>query len=157
MGLILFKFKRMKIREFTNKDIESITLLMKNLCQLRGQEFDEERWRVSLNEQMSRNSNTDIIVALDDETNLILGMGNCSIMTSENGLRFGYITNLIVKEENRRLGIGEQLLHHMIDYLKRNHITSIRLALKENSDKIAQILFTKLGFQEVLHIYELKI
>jgi ribosomal protein S18 acetylase RimI-like enzyme len=147
----------MKIREFTNKDIEGITLLMKNLCQLRGQEFDEERWRTSLSEQMSINSNIEILVAIDDETNSILGMGNCSIRTSENGIRFGYITNLIVKEESRRLGIGEELIRHMIDFLKSNHITSIRLALKQNVDEVAQILFTKLGFQEVLHIYELKI
>ncbi len=147
----------MKIREFTNKDIDETTLLMKHLCRLRGQEFDEERWRISLIEQMSRNSNTEILVAIDDETNLILGMGNCSIRTSENGDRFGYITNLIVKEESRRLGIGEELMRHMINYLKSNHITSIRLALKQNIDKVAQILFTKLGFQEVLHIYELKI
>ena len=48
-------------------------------------------------------------------------------------------------------------MHHMIDYLKQNHINSIRLALKHNIDKGAKILFTKLGFKEVLDIYELTI
>ena len=147
----------MIIREFTGNDIEAITLLMKNLCVLRGQEFDEERWRASLNEQTNRHSADEVLVALDEKTNLITAMGKCSIMTSESGTRFGYISNLIVKEESRRVGVGEDLMRHMIDYLKRNHINSIRLALKHNVDNGAKILFTKLGFQEVLHVLELKI
>ena len=145
----------MKIREFTEKDTEAITSLMKNLCLLRGQEFDEQRWRSSLQEQVNRNTNAQILVAFDDDNNSLVAMGKCSIMNSENGIRFGYITNLIVKEESRRLGIGEELMRHMVDYLKQNHITSIRLALKHNIDKGAKILFTKLGFKEVLDIYEL--
>jgi ribosomal protein S18 acetylase RimI-like enzyme len=55
------------------------------------------------------------------------------------------------------LGIGEDLMRFIVDFFKRNHIKSIRLALKENEDKAAKMLFTKLGFQEILNIYELKI
>jgi len=42
----------MLIREFSERDTEEITLLMKNLCILKGQEFDEERWRNSIMEHM---------------------------------------------------------------------------------------------------------
>ncbi|MBA7501262.1 hypothetical protein ES704_04024 [subsurface metagenome] len=147
----------MLIREFSERDTEEITLLMKNLCILKGQEFDEERWRNSIMEHMKKDSNSEVFVAFDDEKKSIIGMANCSIRTSDKGYRFGFISNLIVKEEKRRLGIGEEIVRYIVDFFKRNHIHSIRLALEQDADNAAKILFTKLGFQETLHIYELKI
>lgn len=147
----------MLIREFSEKDTEEITLLMKNLCVLKGQEFDEERWRKSIMEHMKHDSNSEVFVALDERKKSIIGMANCSIRTSDKGYRFGLISNLIVKEEKRRLGIGEEIVRYIIDFFKRNHIHSIRLALEQEADNAAKILFTKLGFQETLKIYELKI
>lgn len=147
----------MLIREFSERDTEEITLLMKNLCILKGQEFDEERWRNSIIEHMKKDSNSEVFVAFDEEQKTIIGMANCSIRTSDKGYRFGLISNLIVKEEKRRLGIGEEIVRYIVDFFKRNHIQSIRLALKQDADNAAKILFTKLGFQETLRIYELKI
>ncbi len=147
----------MLIREFSERDTEEITLLMKNLCILNGQEFDEERWRNSIIEHMKKDSNSEIFVALNDEKKSIIGMANCSIRTSDKGYRFGLISNLIVKEGKRRLGVGEEIVRYIIDFFKRNHIYSIRLALEQDADNASKILFTKLGFQETLRIYELKI
>ena len=145
----------MIIREFTEQDIDEITDLMKYLCSLRNQEFDEEAWRNDLELKMKEDLNSEVIVAFEKNTNQVIGMGHCSIKTSNNGFRFGYISNLIVKEEKRRTGIGEKLIRHMIDYLRRNHIQSVRLALKPNLDEAANLLFVKLGFQEILRLYEL--
>ncbi len=147
----------MLIREFSERDTEEITLLMKKICILKGQEFDEERWRNSIIEHMKKDSNSEVIVAFDDEKKSIIGMANCSIRTSDKGYRFGFISNLIVEEEKRRLGIGEEIMRYIVDFFKRNHVYSIRLALEQNADNAAKILFTKLGFQETLRIYELKI
>ncbi len=147
----------MLIREFSERDTEEITLLMKKICILKGQEFDEERWRRSIMERMKQDSNSEVFVALDEEKKSIIGMANCSIRTSDKGYRFGLISNLIVKEEKRRLGIGEEIVRYIVDFFKRNHIHSIRLALEQEADNAAKTLFTKLGFQETLHIYELKI
>jgi len=98
-----------------------------------------------------------VIVAFDETTNSVLGMSNCSVRNSDKGYRFGYISNLIVKEEKRRTGIGEEIIRHIIEYFKTRHIHSIRLALNSNVEGAAKILFTKLGFEEILRIYELKI
>lgn len=147
----------MIIREFTEKDIDEITSLMKNLCKLKEQEFDEERWRNSLEKEMKENASSEVIVAFNKTSNQVLGMGHCSIKISDNGIRFGYISNLIVKEEKRRTGIGEKMIYHIIDYFKRNHIESIRLALKPNLNKAATTLFVKLGFKEMIRVYELRI
>lgn len=147
----------MIIREFSEQDIDEITSLMKKLCLMKGQEFEEERWRASLEKQMKRDSNTGVIVAFDKDMNQVLGMGHCSVRNSDKGFRFGYISNLIVKEERRRTGVGEKIMRHIIDFFKKNHIQSIRLALKTNFDKGAQTLFTKLGFTEIFKIYELQL
>ncbi|MHA1658849.1 MAG: GNAT family N-acetyltransferase [Promethearchaeota archaeon] len=147
----------MIIREFTERDIDEITSLMKNLCTLKEQEFDEERWRNSLEKEMEKNINSEVIVAFNRTSNQVLGMGQCSIKISDNDVRFGYISNLIVKEEKRRTGIGEMIIRHIIDYFKRNHIESIRLALKPNLNNAAKTLFVKLGFQEMIRVYELRI
>lgn len=147
----------MIIREFSHTDIEEITSLMKKLCALKGQEFDETRWRNSLENRMKKESNLEVIVAFDKATEQVLGMAQCSIRDSENGLRFGVVSNLIVKEEKRRTGIGEQLMRHAIDFFRRNHTHSIRLALKTSLNDAAKILFKKLGFQEIFRIYELEI
>ena len=146
----------MIIREFSEQDIDEITSLMKNLFKMKVQEFDEERWRTSLENHMKKD-NSHVIVAFDKDLNQILGMAQCSIRNSDKGFRFGYISNLIVKEEKRRTGIGENLMRYIIDYFKKNHIQSIRLALKTNLDEAAIILFMKLGFHELFRIYELNI
>ena len=147
----------MLIREFSEKDTEEITLLMKDLCALKGREFDEERWRKSIMEHVKKDSNSEVFVAFDEEKESIIGMANCSIRTSDKGYRFGLISNLIVKEEKRRLGIGEEIVRFIVDFFKGNHIHSIRLALKQDADNAAKTLLLKLGFQETLKIYELKI
>lgn len=130
---------------------------MKKLCALNNQEFEEDRWRSNLEEQMRQDTNSEVIVAFDQNNNQVLGMAHCSIKKSDKGFRFGYVSNLIVKEEQRRAGIGEKIMHHIIDYFKRNHIDSIRLALKPHLNKAAQKLFLKLGFQKIYEIYELTI
>jgi ribosomal protein S18 acetylase RimI-like enzyme len=147
----------MIIREFTEQDIEGINKLMKDLCSLKGQTFDEERWQKSIRDHLKPNTYSEILVAIDQENNEVIGMANCSVKTAENGTRFGYISNLIVKEDKRGTGVGERLMKNMIDYFKRTHIHSIRLALKTNFEEAARLLFVKLGFKEILRIYELKI
>jgi ribosomal protein S18 acetylase RimI-like enzyme len=146
----------MIIREFSERDIDEITSLMKNLCLMKGQEFDEVRWRSSLEKHMKK-ENSEVIVAFDKNTNEVLGMAQCSIRNIDTGLPLGYISNLIVKEERRRRGIGEKLMRYIIDYFKKNHIELIRLALKTNLDPVAIVLFRKLGFQESYRIYDLTV
>ena len=104
-----------------------------------------------------KKENSEVIVAFEKDMNQVLGMAQCSIRNSDKGVRFGYISNLIVKEEKRRTGIGENLMRYIVDYFKKKHIQSIRLSLKTNLDEVAIILFMKLGFNELFRIYELNI
>ncbi|TFG01076.1 MAG: GNAT family N-acetyltransferase [Promethearchaeota archaeon] len=147
----------MIIREFTERDIDEITQLMKKLCSLKDQDFDETRWRMSLEKHMREDTNTEVLVAFDKDTNTVAGMAFASIKNSEKGFRFGYLSNLIVKEEARRSGIGETILAHTIDYFKRHHVDSIRLSLAPQITNGAKKLLAKFGFEEIFKIYELRI
>jgi ribosomal protein S18 acetylase RimI-like enzyme len=147
----------MIIREFSRTDIDEITVLMKKLCALKGQDFDEMRWRNSVEERMNKDSKLEFIVAFEKTTEQVIGMAHCSIRISEDGSRFGVVSNLIVKEKKRRSGIGEQLMKQATDYFRRNHINSIRLALKTSINDAAKILFKKLGFEEIFRVYEKEI
>ena len=147
----------MLIREYFERDMDEITQLMKNLCTLKGQEFDEEKWRENLQKSMKEDINSEVIVAVDDTSQEIVAMGHFCIKKSKNDIPFGYISDLIVKEENRRLGIGEQIMRYMIDCFKNNHVQSIRLVVDSNVKESARMLFKKLGFQEIARLYELKI
>ncbi|MBD3255684.1 MAG: GNAT family N-acetyltransferase [Candidatus Lokiarchaeota archaeon] len=157
MFLSFTKPLNMIIREFSRNEINEITDLMRKLCSLKGQEFNEKRWRKSLEKQMEIDTNPEVLVAFNKNSEEVVGMAHCSIKTSDKGFRFGYVSNLIVKEEKRRTGIGENLMRHIIDHFKKNHIQSIRLALKNNLDEAAQKLFIKLGFNEQFRIYELQL
>jgi ribosomal protein S18 acetylase RimI-like enzyme len=146
----------MIIREFTEKDINKITDLMKNLCEIHKREFDENSWREDLEKRLEKNSNSEVLIALDQDNSTILGMAYFSVQNSSKLGRLGYISNLIVKEEKRRFGIGEAIIRKVIDYARSNHIHSIRLAIRPDIDEIAKKLFIKLGFENILHIYELQ-
>jgi L-amino acid N-acyltransferase YncA len=147
----------MLIREFTENDINEITTLIKNLCEINNREFDEIAWKNDLEKHLEKNSNSEVLIALDEDDKTIIGMAYFSVKNSNKGFRLGYISNLIVKEEKRRIGIGEEIIRKIIDYSKSNHIHSIRLAIRPDIDIGAKKLFIKLGFKNVLHIYELQI
>jgi ribosomal protein S18 acetylase RimI-like enzyme len=106
---------------------------------------------------MNKDSKLEFIVAFEKTTEQVIGMAHCSIRISEDGSRFGVVSNLIVKEKKRRSGIGEQLMKQATDYFRRNHINSIRLALKTSINDAAKILFKKLGFEEIFRVYEKEI
>ena len=147
----------MIIREFNENDINEMTALIRNLCKINNQEFDELEWRRDLEQYLEKNSNSEVLIALDQDNEAIIGMAYFSVKNSIKGFRLGYISNLIVKEEKRRIGIGEEIIRKIIDYSKSNQIHSIRLAIRPDIDIGAKKLFIKLGFKNVLHIYELQI
>ena len=147
----------MRIREYTENDIEEMTTLIKKLCEINNREFDELEWKKDLEKHLEKNSNSEVLIALDQDDKTIIGMAYFSVQNSSKGVRIGYISNLIVKEEKRRFGIGEEIIRKIIDHSKSNHIHSIRLALRPDIDIGAKKLFIKLGFKNFLHIYELQI
>lgn len=78
------------------------------------------------------------VVAVEEKT--ILGFAGVHIISGE-----GYITNIAVRENARRQGIGEMMLEKLID-ICRSKCTFVTLEVrKSNAPAIA--LYEKLGFE----------
>ncbi len=56
------------------------------------------------------------------------------------------ITNIAVKEEYKKMGIGEKMVENLIDYAKKNNCTGITLEVRV-SNSIAISLYEKKGFK----------
>jgi len=146
----------MRIRAFTENDSEEITGLMKQLCSISKQKFDEERWKQSIDAEFKKDIQNQMIVAIDEEKDTVSGMALASIRKTYNGFLFGNISNLIVNPIYRREGIGEQLLRYSIDFFKQNHINFIRVTIRSDCDESVMRLFKKLNFNEMFKTFELK-
>lgn len=146
----------MQIRAFTEKDTEEITNLMKQLCSITNQEFDEERWKHSIIAEFKKDVKNEMIVAINEMKNKVAGMALISIRKTNFGFLFGNISNLIVDPSYRGEGLGEELIRYSIDFFKRNHINSVRIIVKTELDEGASSLFTKFGFSEIFKVLEIK-
>jgi len=146
----------MQIRAFTENDTEEVTILMKQLCSITNQEFDEERWKHSLIAEFKKDVKNEMIVAINETENKVAGMALISIRKTNFGFLFGNISNLIVDPSYRGEGLGEELIRYSIDFFKSNHINYVRIIVKTELDERARTLFTKFGFSEIFKVLELK-
>jgi len=147
----------MQIRAFTEQDEEETTNLMKQLCSITNQEFNEDRWKHSLIAEFKKDIKNEMIVAFNEMENKVAGMALISIRKTNFGFLFGNISNLIVDPNYRGEGLGEKLIRYSIDFFKKNHINSVRIIVKKELDESARSLFIKFGFNEIFKVFELKI
>lgn len=71
-----------------------------------------------------------------------LGTASIEIRRSHSGNRFGHITDVIVKEEYRGLGIGSMLMQHLIKIAKQYRCPTVDLMCEEHNIPF----YTRLGF-----------
>jgi ribosomal protein S18 acetylase RimI-like enzyme len=141
------------IRNFTEGDIEEITVLMQNLCDITNIAFDPVRWQDSIERQFQQYDKSMMFVA--EIGGMVGGMTFASIRRDFNMSRIGYISNLIVDPKYRGHRIGERLIHTAVEFFQHNHIESIRVTVRKESPE-AMNLLKKVGFEEIFTVMELK-
>ncbi|NMC07694.1 MAG: GNAT family N-acetyltransferase [Candidatus Lokiarchaeota archaeon] len=132
-----------KIRTYNERDEEYVSNLMRDLCGVYHIEFNETRWRKSLEEKFHRSDGARLFVA--DKDGIAIGMLVAEIRKGDE--RVGYITNLIVAPEYRNKGVGEKLIKAAIDFLRENHVPVMKVNLRAAPDSPAKF-FMKMGFSE---------
>lgn len=80
--------------------------------------------------------------AIENDNNVI-GYGGLNHILDE-----GQIINIAVHPDYRQMGIGDMLMHKMIDYAENNDIAVLTLEVRE-SNIIARKLYEKYGFRKV--------
>ena len=139
------------IRQYSEEDREYVTLLMKKLCHTYNIDFDETRWKNSLENKFKNSDTTRLFVA--DKNSDVIGMLVADIRRNMNTGRNGYITNLIVSPDARQKGTGEKLVKKALEFFKANHVDSVKVNVRAKTED-ARKLFVKLGFKQ--YVVQLK-
>jgi ribosomal protein S18 acetylase RimI-like enzyme len=134
------------IRVYDERDNEYVTKLMQDLCVTYNTDFDEDRWRRSLEQKKANSALTRMFVAdLDDN---VIGMLVADIRHTQED-KVGYITNLIVSPDFRNKGVGERLISSAIDFFRDSHVSTIKANIRPKTS-LAMKLLAKLGFEETV-------
>ncbi len=142
------------IRDFSERDVEKLTDLMRNLCLITKVEFDPTRWQRSIKQQFQEADISHFFVA--ELEGIAVGMALASVRRAASGERFGYIANLIVDSKYRGQRIGERLIRAAVDFFRQNHLDSVRVAVRKEFPEALNLL-KKAGFCEKVTILEHKI
>ncbi|HME51644.1 MAG TPA: GNAT family N-acetyltransferase [Candidatus Lokiarchaeia archaeon] len=132
------------IRVYDERDNEFVTGLMKDLCVTFNTDFDEERWRRSLEQKIANSDLTRMFIA--DYDGNVIGMLVADIRHTQDD-KAGYITNLIVSPDFRNKGVGEQLINNAIDFFRESHVSVVKANIRPKTTMVMKLL-AKLGFEE---------
>ena len=111
-----------------------------NISQILQTDFDDF-WNYSTFKDELQNTNSTYIVAKNKE-NII---GFAGIWKAVDDI---HITNLVVKKDYRKKGVGSLLLQKLIEISKQKDITSITLEVNELNIEAIN-LYKKFGFKNV--------
>ncbi|MBW2980921.1 GNAT family N-acetyltransferase [Candidatus Woesearchaeota archaeon] len=144
----------LKIRQATMEDFDGLlklklesreeaTKFNKKLVSI---ETVKDRYELYLKKDLSSEWRA-VFIAVDDGK--IVGMVLSKIFRSmyiQGHERTGYISNLYVKKEFRKKGIGKKLTRAVIDWLKSKDTTALTLEVYE-ANKLALDFYHQLGFK----------
>ena len=82
------------------------------------------------------------IAALDDDGRVLGYVGMMYVLDE------GYISNVAVSPEHRRLGIADSLINALVEKANKKELSFVTLEVRE-SNLAAQMLYEKHGFTEV--------
>lgn len=127
------KSKSIKIMSMTTEDLTQIsdTLLS---------DFDEFWSYDILKNELHADSSNYFVAKLNEK---VIGFAGIKTILDEAN-----IMNIVVRKDSRNQGIGSLLLEHLIDFSKKQSLTSITLEVMEENYPAIH-LYKKFGFQQI--------
>ncbi|MHA1606801.1 MAG: GNAT family N-acetyltransferase [Candidatus Freyarchaeota archaeon] len=146
---------KIKIRNYQTSDGDDTMLLMRALAKEVGASFNPEKWRESDYLRLfSPGLRRQTLVAEDEDTRRVVGMGMVEARLEPTGQLVGYLTNWIVDKSYRDKGVGRMLAETAIDILTRIGVDLVRVNVGMNVlDKLSEKL-KKIGFNPVYVVFE---
>jgi ribosomal protein S18 acetylase RimI-like enzyme len=86
----------------------------------------------------------------------VVGCTFCDILRDPTGSPYGYISNVMIKQDFRGAKIGERLLRAAVQYLTIAGVPRIWANVREENEAMVH-LFNKSGFARKIATYELKV
>jgi len=137
------------------ENIDDLRELTKQLVEGLGQNFDPKRFdwgiRRRLYDPLQRHG---ILVAIDEDSDEIVGMIIAELRIDPFGSSEGYIKQFFLKEKYRKKGAGSLLLEKALEHLKKIKVEKIRVNIKEEAIEASK-LYEKMNFKKVYEVLEL--
>lgn len=135
-------------RNYKEEDSKAATELMRQLSEAYKVKFDEKKWNdASRLRYFSPDSRGQTIIAENEETSEVIGMGFISAKLESTGLYIGYLTDFVIRNDYIGRGIGIDMAFKAIEILESWNINRIRInILMEVKDYMLKLV-EKVGFQ----------
>jgi GNAT superfamily N-acetyltransferase len=147
--------ENIKVMVANPEHIEDLRELTKQLVEGLGQKFDPKRFdwgiRRRLYDPLQRHG---ILIAVDEDENIIFGMIIAELRIDPFGSSEGYIKQFFLEETYRRKGVGRLLLEKALEHLKKIKVEKIRVNIKEKALDASK-LYEKMNFKKVYEVLEL--
>ena len=144
-----------KVEVANPEHIENLKDLTKELVEGLGQKFDPKRFdwgiRRRLFDPLQRHG---ILIALDEDSNDVIGMIIAELRINPFGVSEGYIKQFYLSEDYRSKGVGYDLLEKAIEHLKKIRVGKVKVNVKEKATKASK-LYEKLNFKKAYEVLEL--
>ena len=144
-----------KVEIASPEQIEDLKNLTELLVEGLGQEFDPKRFdwgiRRRLFDPLQRHG---ILIAVDEDTNDVVGMIIAELRIDPFGSSEGYIKQFFLTEEYRSKGVGHILLEKALEHLKKIKVEKVKVNIKEKAIQ-ASSLYEKMNFKKVYEVLEL--
>lgn len=141
-----------KIGELEIDEIPKVAHLMKKLCSYRNQAFDPERFEEGIKRRLKSDHDKIFIVKKIEEDRIIAML----IADFDKNIYEGYIKSVIVEDEYRGLGMGENLIQAALEYFQDQNAVNIKINIDEAETR-AFHLYSKVGFKPELLSEEEKV
>ena len=140
-----------KIRWYRAEDYDAVEDLIIKLTQLFGDPFNKRWFNLYMEKRLMENVPGCYVAVHGDE---VVGSIFCDILRDPTGCQYGYISNIMVKDEWRGKGIGKKLLEKAIHYLTLTGVPRIWANVREQTKEMVH-LFEKNDFKRKFATYEL--
>ncbi|MFW9998628.1 MAG: GNAT family N-acetyltransferase [Candidatus Hodarchaeota archaeon] len=144
-----------KVEIASPEQIENLKDLTKQLVEGLGQKFDPKRFdwgiRRRLFDPLQRHG---ILIAIDEESNDVIGMIIAELRIDPFGSSEGYIKQFFLKEQYRKKGVGNLMLEKALEHLKKIKVEKIKVNIKEKAVEASK-LYKNLNFKKVYEVLEL--
>ena len=146
---------KFKVRNAVQDDLESLVPLMKELVEIFGDKFEEERSRISLKKILADPVQRRCInVAESSEGEGLMGMVTSEVKLTSAGNATGVLKNLIVKEKYREVGVGKALVKKALEELKEIPVKEVLVNIRD-SQAIALKIYDGMGFKKKFSVMSL--
>ena len=139
---------KIKFRNYKEDDYEATTKLMRQLSEEAYKvKFDEVKWKkASRLRYFSPDSRGQTIIAEDQETKEIIGMGFISAKLESTGLYVGYLNDFIIQKDYKGQGAGRDMAFKAIEILESWKVNRIRINILMAVKDYMLGLVEKFGF-----------